>query len=198
MCFFPFADCVIQSFMTGERLPHQNSEENAVLQPPCPVSAWGDINGLQCQQWRMVLSHLGTQSSMGRHEPLPALGFAGRGCVCMRTGAQQHVFPTRAAFNYTIASWTEARILAKGFCFFLQSFSQFVHLPLSWITPKIPKSNRICNDETGGRCDKEQGGVANTFFSPEVQPYKGMLAVKGTWYLAFIWSILDLLSISRK
>ena len=117
-CFFPSADCVIQSFKTGERLPHQNSEENASLQPLCPVSARADINGLQCQEWRMVLSHLGAQSSLGRHEPPPALGLAGRGCVCMRMGAQEHIFPTRAAFNYTTVSWAEAGILAKGFFFF--------------------------------------------------------------------------------
>lgn len=53
----------------------------------------------------------------------PALGLAGRGCVCMRMGAQEHIFPTRAAFNYTTASGAEAGILAKGLFFFFYSNS---------------------------------------------------------------------------
>lgn len=134
-----------------------------------------DINGLQCQEWRMVLSLLGAQSRLGRHKPLPALGFAGHGYVCMRLGTQEHIFPTRVAFNYTTASWAEAGILAKGFSF-LQSFSQFVHLPLSWITPKTPKSNRICNDETGVAGVRKGKGEQQTHFS--IQRFS---LIKGCW-----------------
>lgn len=166
---------MIQSFRTGEGLPHQNSEGSASLQPLCPVSEWADINGLQCQEWRMVLSLLGAQSMWGRHKPLPVLGFAGRGYVCMRLGTQEHIFPTRVAFNYTIASWAEAGILAKGFSF-LQSFSQFIHLPLSWITPKIPKSNRICNDETEVAGVRKGEGEQQAHFS--IQRFS---LIKGCW-----------------
>lgn len=175
MCFFPSADCVLQSFRTGEGLPHQNCEGSASLQPLCPVSEWADINGLQCQEWRMVLSHLGAQSSLGRHEPPPALGFAGCGYVCMRLGTQEHIFPTRVAFNYTTASLAEAGILAKGFSF-SQLFSQFVHLPLSWTIPKTPKSNRICNDETEVAGVRKGEGEWQTHFS-----IRRFSLIKGCW-----------------
>lgn len=123
----------------------------------------------------MVLSHLGAQSSLGRHEPPPALGFAGCGYVCMRLGTQEHIFPTRVAFNYTTASLAEAGILAKGFSF-LQLFSQFVHLPLSWIIPKTPKSNRICNDETEVGGVRKGEGERQTHFS-----IRRFSLIKGCW-----------------